>query len=231
MQIVGHRGAAGLATENTRDGLQAAIKAGVDWIEFDVRATGDGQVVVFHDGNTLRMSGKVYFISKTPLASLQRLRLHGGHSIPTLSEALNSIGGHAKILIEIKSAGCANAVVNNIRRLTKKGMRCSEFRVASFSPARLKEVQALDDKIPLTLLQLPHKPYRFLQLNGLVLKGVGFYHRLLPKRAIQLAEMHGLETYVFVVNSPRRAQMFAKLGVDMIGTNRPDLLKPSRSSA
>ena len=52
--IIGHRGAAGLAPENTLESFEAAIAAGADCIEFDVRRTSDGKGVVFHDLNVDR---------------------------------------------------------------------------------------------------------------------------------------------------------------------------------
>jgi glycerophosphoryl diester phosphodiesterase len=225
MQIAGHRGAAGLAPENTRASFRLAISNGADWVEFDVRTTSDGHVVVFHDRNTLRMSGRPYVISKTPLAKLQRLNLRGGQSIPTLTEALNTVGGHAKILIEIKTAGCAQAIVNNIARLVKKGARYHEFMIASFNPERLREVRRLNEHIPLLLFMRPHKSFSFKNLTGLELKAVGFYHRFLPQRAIDQAHMHGLEVFVYVVNSRLRAKWFARHGADCVITNRPDLLR------
>ncbi len=232
MQIVGHRGAPGMALENTRDSFQAAIRAGVDWIEFDVRATSDGHVVVFHDPHTLRMSGKFHVISRTPLAALQRLRLHGNQSMPTLSEALNSIGGQAKVMIEIKSAGCGAAVVNNIMRLINKGVRYDEFRVGSFKPEWLRQVWELNPQIPLVLFHRPHRPLRFLHVKGLELKGVGFYYHLLPRSLIELAHLHGLEVYAFpiitsAIDTPSRAQAkrLARRGVDIVATNRPGRLR------
>ena len=47
--LQGHRGARGLAPESTIASFDAAIAHGVTGIEFDVRLTGDGEVVVWHD--------------------------------------------------------------------------------------------------------------------------------------------------------------------------------------
>ena len=46
--VIGHRGAAGHAPENTLASLEAASGLGVRWVEFDTKLTADGQVVVFH---------------------------------------------------------------------------------------------------------------------------------------------------------------------------------------
>jgi glycerophosphoryl diester phosphodiesterase len=48
-EMQGHRGARGLFTENTLEGIAATIALGVDAIELDVAITADGVAVVFHD--------------------------------------------------------------------------------------------------------------------------------------------------------------------------------------
>lgn len=56
MKIIGHRGAAGLALENTLESLRAGINAGAHSIEFDVRLTKDGEVVLCHDSDLKKIS-------------------------------------------------------------------------------------------------------------------------------------------------------------------------------
>src|ERR1700761_117450 len=48
--VAAHRGYAAAATENTLAAFHAAIAAGADMIEFDVRRTRDGELIIFHDG-------------------------------------------------------------------------------------------------------------------------------------------------------------------------------------
>ncbi len=230
MQIIGHRGAAGLAPENTIASIKAAIKAGVDAIEFDVHATRDGRVVVAHDKTLLRIAKRPMSIARSTYAQLHKVTFKGGHHIPTLAEAFNAIVGQAHVVIEIKAKGCASAVVSNIERLVKQGATYKEFRVSSFSTARLREVWERNDKIPLVLLQA-HAPYRFTHITGMELVGVGFYHRLMPKRAIELAHQHGLNVYAYTINSVQRAQQLKNLGVDGIYTNRPDAMQESRKKS
>ena len=47
--VIGHRGAAGLAPENTLAGFTRACEVGVDAVELDVLLSADGEVVVYHD--------------------------------------------------------------------------------------------------------------------------------------------------------------------------------------
>lgn len=49
INVIGHRGAAGLLPENTLAGFKKAMELGVDTIELDIRITTDNEAVVYHD--------------------------------------------------------------------------------------------------------------------------------------------------------------------------------------
>lgn len=227
MQIIGHRGAAGLAPENTRASFKAAINAGVDWIEFDVRSTKDGRVVLSHDPHMLRTGKRPKLISRTDYATLRDIKLKGGNTIHTIAEAFNAIDGQAKINVEIKSRGCAEAVVQNIERQIKNGASYTDFMVSSFKVAHLRDVHRMNSKIPLALLHLS-RPFKFLRLRGLRVQAVGFHHRRLPVKAIHQAELRELFVYAYTINSVKGAKRLQERGVQGIVTNRPDKLQELR---
>jgi glycerophosphoryl diester phosphodiesterase len=227
MQLIGHRGAAGLAPENTRASFKAAINAGVDWIEFDVRSTKDGRIVLSHDPHTVRTGKRLRIIARTDYVTLKKVKLKGGNTIPTIAEAFNGIDGQAKVNVEIKTKGCAEAVVHNIERMVKKGASYEHFMVSSFQVARLREVNRLNSKIPLALLHLT-RPYKFLHLRGLRVQAVGFSRRRLPTRAIHQAQLRELTIYAYTVNNLKTAKRLEKRGVTAIVTNRPDKLQDIR---
>jgi glycerophosphoryl diester phosphodiesterase len=228
MEIIGHRGAAGLAPGNTRASFKAAILAGVDWIEFDVRATADGRVVLLHDSHTLRLGPRPRFVSRSTYAQLKSLKTYSGQPILTIAEAFNAIGTQAGINVHIKTAGCAAAAVHNIERLVKKGASYEKFLVSSFRVSHLREIHRLNSKIPLGLLHAT-RPYRFLKLRGLRVQAVGFYHRRLPQKAIEQAELRELVVYAYTVNRPKRARELSERGVKAIVTNRPDRLRADKT--
>ncbi len=55
--IIAHRGASASAPENTMAAVREAIEAGADWVEIDVQETADGEVVVFHDSDFMKLAG------------------------------------------------------------------------------------------------------------------------------------------------------------------------------
>jgi glycerophosphoryl diester phosphodiesterase len=227
MQIIGHRGARGLAPMNTKASIAAALAAGVDWIEFDVRRTKDGKVVLSHDSHTLRVSIRPRIISRTTYTKLVKAKNYRREPITNLTEAFKTIGAKAKINIEIKSKGCAEAVVDHIERMVKAGANYDRFLVASFKPERLREIHRLNDHVPLSLLHAT-KPLTFLKLRALRLSAVGFWRKRLPKKAIEQAKVRGLAVYAYTVNNPREAARLAARGIDRVVTDRPDKLQDMR---
>jgi glycerophosphoryl diester phosphodiesterase len=153
--------------------------------------------------------------------------MYRGQPIATLTDAFKTIGSKAKINVEIKSKGCAEAVVDHIERMVKAGANYDRFLVSSFHVERLREIHRLNDHVPLGLLHAI-KPLAFLKLRALRLSAVGFWRKRLPKRAIEQAKVRGLAVYVYTVNSPRLAAKLATRGVDRVVTDRPDKLQDIR---
>jgi len=229
MIIIGHRGAAGLAPENTLASFKAALQAGVDWIEFDVRATRDGRVVLSHDPHTLRTGLRLHIISRSDFATLQQVKLKNGNTIPTLAQAFATIGTKANINVEIKSNGCSEAVVQQIQKAIADGARYDNFMVSSFKASILREVHHLDPKISLALLHAIN-PYKFLHLRGLRVQAVGFSHKRLPAKAVHQAELRDLLVYTYTINDPKIAERLAEdRNVKAIVTNRPDRMQGIRT--
>ena len=99
-RIMGHRGAAGRAPENTLAGLRAAADMGATWVEFDVMLSGDGVPVLFHDDNLKRTTGRNAHMAETPFADLAALEAgawfapaFAGEPIPALEAALEKQWG------------------------------------------------------------------------------------------------------------------------------------------
>jgi glycerophosphoryl diester phosphodiesterase len=101
---IAHRGLHNLLDlpENSMAAFQAAIDAGTP-IELDVRLLADGQVVVFHDPDTLRMTGVDHAIGNLTAADLRQLRLRETpQHPPLLEEVLDLVRGQVPLLIEFK---------------------------------------------------------------------------------------------------------------------------------
>src|SRR5947208_1574738 len=99
MKVSGHRGAAGLAPENTFAGFELALALGVDGIETDVQKTKDGKLVLFHDSLLDRTTDGAGALQETTWQTLQQLdagswfdSAYAGERIPLLIEVLKRYG-------------------------------------------------------------------------------------------------------------------------------------------
>jgi glycerophosphoryl diester phosphodiesterase len=96
--VGGHRGASAVAPENTAAAFEAAIAAGADFIETDLRLTRDGVPVAFHDGDLRRLTGDPRQVSELDLDELRGL--HPG--IVAMADAIDLVGERASILLDTK---------------------------------------------------------------------------------------------------------------------------------
>jgi glycerophosphoryl diester phosphodiesterase len=95
MQVLGHRGSRVPGPENTVTAVDAALRAGADGVEVDVRRSGDGDLVCVHDARLPRLTGRAVVRRSTrELAERQ---------IPTLAEVLDAWAGRGRIILEIKN--------------------------------------------------------------------------------------------------------------------------------
>ena len=115
-RIVGHRGAAGYAPENTLLSFQTAIDIGCDATEMDVRLSKDGEVVVIHDDGVSRVTDGTGFVDEMSLAELKKLDCPEKQKIPTLQEVIDLCKGKIDLLIELKAQGTPEKVNRIIER-------------------------------------------------------------------------------------------------------------------
>ncbi len=97
-KIIGHRGAAAYAPENTIAGIHTAADMGCMWVELDVKLTKDSVAVIFHDDHLQRITGADIQMKDITYKELQNLEAgnwfgesFAGEPVPTLEEALDAI--------------------------------------------------------------------------------------------------------------------------------------------
>lgn len=217
MKIMGHRGAAGLALENTEAGIKKAIELGVDAIEIDVRKTKDNQLVLCHDDNLARVSAKEDKVKKLTLAELKKVTLNDRSKVPTLKEVLGWVGA-TPIMIELKDTGCARILLDLLRDFKK-----ANVSVASFKLGELSVLRELGAKFPLYGLEST-KPFDIIHFARLFdFNGIGLNHWLLNPVTYHRARMRKLGLYAYTVNSPIVFWFISKFYPSVtICTDRPD---------
>jgi glycerophosphoryl diester phosphodiesterase len=123
MRVIGHRGAAALAPENTWASFDLALELGVDAIETDVRATSDGVLVLLHDERLDRTTDRTGKVHENPWRAVRALDAgawfgseYAGARVPRLDETLARYGARTHFALEIKQPGIEDRVLEEVRR-------------------------------------------------------------------------------------------------------------------
>lgn len=120
--VLAHRGASGYAPENTFAAFDRAIALKSDGIETDVRATGDGALVLIHDAQVDRTTDGEGPVSGLTLADLQKLSAgssfnprYAAERVPTPEAFLERYGGRLPLCLEVKQPGVEAKLVDLVR--------------------------------------------------------------------------------------------------------------------
>ncbi len=119
--VCAHRGRSGVCPENTMAAFEAAIELGADFIECDVHATADGEIIVMHDAAADRTTDGEGSIEEMTLEQARALDAGSwkseefvGERVPTLAEVLATIAPRCVVDIEIKQRGIGGQVARQI---------------------------------------------------------------------------------------------------------------------
>ncbi len=231
-RIMGHRGAAANAPENTLISLRRAAEQGAEWVEFDIMLSGDGVPMLFHDDNLKRITGRDAMMAETPLAELRELEAgawfgpeFAGEPIPTFEEALAlllDLGLRPNVELKPSpghDAQTAHAAIEVIRRCWPA--RRPPPLISSFSRQALEIAAHHAPQLPRGLIarRPPHDWIKVLRLFKCSTIHAG--DRWLSQRIVQKIKHAGYGLAAFTVNDPHRARLLLERGVDCLITDAP----------
>jgi glycerophosphoryl diester phosphodiesterase len=204
--VIAHRGASWDEPANTLRAFRRAIRAGADYVELDVQATRDGELVAVHD----------------PLRDTLAELLARSPETPRLAEVLEECAGRIGLAVELKHPyrhRRHRLVECTLDALARHRIAPAETLVFSFEPAALREVAARRPDLRAVQL-LGTSPPRVTAPAW----GVGLLDARATSARIAAARGRGLATLVYTVNDERRMRELAELGVDGVVTDRPESL-------
>lgn len=229
-RVIGHRGAAAVAPENTLAGLAAAAAAGARWVEIDVRLSADKVCVLSHDP-TLIGEGRRMRIARTGAAALGALDIgtrfsadFAGETMPTLAAALDraqELG--LGVNLEVKDCGLRNrALADAITAvLADRPRGAPELLVSSFRPSILARLRARDPALALGLLSRGfHSGWR---RRADALGCVSLHCAAARVTAAMVADFKATGRIVaaYTVNDPALARRLFSWGVDAVFCGDP----------
>jgi glycerophosphoryl diester phosphodiesterase len=211
MKIIGHRGAKGLAPENTIAGFKKAIELGVDLIELDVRVTKDHIPVIHHNSTLKTRTGKVT-IADTTLKDLK----HHHADMPTLDQTLKFIKGRVPLYLEVKMGVDVGPVILELNHYQGK-----YFLASKSQKTLLKLHQAFPDapKIVIEPFSAIRAIWRAAHVNTRIL---AMNQLFLWPGVIRKLKSRGYEVWAYPLNDPAKAERWEQSGLAGVITDYPD---------
>ena len=225
-QIIAHRGAAGAAPENTMASVRRAIADGTDWIEIDVQETADGEVVVIHDSDFMKLAGVNLRVWEATMEQLAEIDIgswfateFAGERVPTLADVLAEVKGRSRVIVELKYYGHDQQLEQRVIDLIEAAGMRDDTMIMSLEYAGIQKVRALRPDWNVGLLtaravgDLTRLDADFLAVNMAMARPA----------LVKATHAAGKELYVWTVNDALSMSQMMSLGVDGIITDDPQL--------
>ena len=243
--IVAHRGASAIEAENTLPAFEAALAAGADAVEFDVRLTSEGVPVVMHDPDVSRTTDGAGLVRDMTLAEIKRLAIRtasgGSTEVPTLAEALSCLSGRAAADIEIKNIPGEPDFDPDRERVVEAIVAAldgaeDDVLLSSFNPFSLAKARELAPGVITGLLTGQGvdagAAMGFARERGDAWI-LPFVEEVLGAGDPFIEEAHGAGLLVgtWIVDDPDLAAALMLKGIDALATNDPARIVAARASA
>ena len=226
--ICAHRGLSGLVPANTMAAFAAAEAVGADEIEFDVRLTGDRQLIVSHDDTIDRVCDKKGRLSDYTLDTL--LTFNAGSYMNwytyfcTPEQVIERFGGRIMLNIHINEVGNEGNVIRELRRLLYKhdAMDNAYF---SASGSAIELCRRLAPDIPRCAVDAGDgsgSTVEYAVKNAC--RRVQFYKNRFSQSHVDRAHDYGISVSAYWADDSYEARRFLDMKVDTILTHRPDVL-------
>ena len=227
-KMVAHRGVSGLEKENTLCAFVAAGNRSYFGIETDVHRTADGEFVIVHDDNTLRVAGEAQNIpvEQSDLATLRNVTLldidgSAGRvdlRLPTLREYIRCCKKYGKdCVLELKNRIATGDIARMVEEIREEGY-LEHVIFIGFSRENMTDLRRMlpEQTLQLLLKELDSASLEFLCQNRL---DVDIYWKALTSEWVDRLHEAGVKVNVWTVDDPAVGEQMAGWGVDYITSN------------
>lgn len=243
-KVIGHRGAAAYAPENTLESIHTAADMGVEWVELDVKLTADDVPILFHDDTLDRTTNGSGLVAETEYEQIKQLEAGSwygdsftGIKIPTLEEAIDVlIERNLGLNLEIKPCPgrekeTAEIALDLLSQYWDDHTRLliSSFQHVSLEVARdmaadwargllltaEKDSEGNDEGIPTNWRDLA---------DYLDVKTVNLGTKITTREVVEEIIDLDLHPLVYTVNDPLEGRKYQSWGVDSLFSDEPDVI-------
>lgn len=231
--VIGHRGAAGEAPENTLASFALALKQGAEGIELDVHISKDGEIVVCHDPTLDRTTNGSGLICEKSWDEIKLLdagswfsEAYIGERVPLLSEVFDLVPRGILINVEVKHAYEGQMEKELLAFLRERG-RLEDVVISSFDHKVIRRIKQAEPGVRVGLLYaanlIDHAAYA--QQIGVDVYSLHPHHHCIEEEDVAAASAAGLATYPYTVNEEADCKRMIASGVSGIITDFPARLR------
>lgn len=226
--VIAHRGASLAAPENTMAAFRLGAEQRADFIELDVQESQDGEVVVVHDSDLMKIGGSPLKIWEAPASALRAIDI-GSHKgkqfaaerVPTLAEVFADLKGRTRVIVELKFYGHSQRLEERVVEVVEAAGVAGETVFMSLNHDMVRRLKQLRPNWTVGALvatavgDATTIDADFLAVNA----------GMATRSFVRQAHRAGRKVYVWTVNDP--AWMFAAManGVDGLITDVPDVAR------
>jgi glycerophosphoryl diester phosphodiesterase len=229
-QFLAHRGASGLAPENTLASFDMCLQWDPDYIELDVQRSRDGHLVVFHDPTLKRTSNGTGYLKDYTLAELKALDAgswfdarFAGERIPTLDEVLKRYKGRVKLAIEIKYGSLMYpGIEKEMLDAVLAADLLDDVVFSSFNWESMIQIKRMEPRAKTQIICLGHSKEFVSTAARYGCSVVAIEHHYISPDIVADAKAQGIELIAWVVDDPAEQKRWIDIGVSQVTTNRPD---------
>jgi glycerophosphoryl diester phosphodiesterase len=226
--VIAHRGSSETAPENTLAAFRLAVEQRADFVELDVQESLDGEVIVMHDADLMRVGRSPLKVWEGNAADLRAVDIgsftgpqFASERVPTLAEALDACKGRSRVIVELKSYGHDQQLEEKVAAIVEAAGMVNDTIFMSLDHGMVRRMKMLRPQ---------------WRVGVLVAKAIGdltsleadFYAveaRIATRSMVRQAHRAGRDVYVWTVNDPAWMLSAMSHGVDGLITDRPEVAR------
>jgi len=241
--VAAHRGGAALWPENSLLAFRGALALGVDALEFDLHLTRDGEVVVIHDATLERTTTASGPVRDRTLAEIRSARIKArdgtitDERVPTFAEVLelarpNPVELLPEIKVGVDGQPYSGGEEKVLRLVRERGMM-ARVTIQAFQAPTIGRLRAAQPDVRTMFLvsrrrldserASPPDAVRWAREIGASDLGMDF--RVIDAAVVTAVRAAGLRLSAWTVNDESDIRRMIDLGVDVIMSDRPDLVR------
>jgi len=217
MKVIGHRGAKGLAPENTLRAFKKALEHHVDEIEFDLRVTKDDIVILHHNPDLTDPADNKLLIADHTLAELREHK----PDLLTFKELLEFADYQTHLLIEIKPHEPTTPIIRLLTAEITKGRPIGMMSICSFDQAILRAVHKTFPEIELVVIERWSGIRATLHAREISTKRISIGSSWLWQGFLMMMHWRGYQISPYTLNDPEQVRKWQPYLYGII-TDYPD---------